>query len=70
MRVAEELRGNLASLSVAAKRSSTGSVLSCTIALSLARREANFFVILRRRPFFSIELFLAILIAPYVSASE
>src|SRR5271169_443205 len=70
MRVADELRGNSASLRVAAKRSSTGSFLSCTIALSLARRLAKLFVILRRRLFFSIILFFAITLAPYVSAFE
>jgi len=33
--------------------------------LSFARRGANCFVILRRRLFFSIELFFAIPLAPY-----
>jgi hypothetical protein len=60
MRVADELRGISASLSVAAKRSSTATDLSLTIALSRARRFENFFVIRRRRLFFSIELFFAI----------
>jgi hypothetical protein len=64
------LRGNSASLRVAANRSSVGSFLSCAIALSLERRPANFFVILRRRLFFSIELFFAILISPYGPAFE
>jgi hypothetical protein len=38
--------------------------------LSALRRLANFFAILRRRLFFSIELFFAILISPYGPASE
>jgi hypothetical protein len=58
--VADELRGSSASLSVAAKRSSTGFDLSLAISFSRARRPANDFVILRRRLFFSIELFFAI----------
>src|SRR6185312_13637195 len=70
MRVREELRGSSASLRVAAKRSSTGRSLSCTMALSLPRRLANFFAILRRRLFFSIELFFAIRLAPNGSAYE
>src|SRR5579883_2058610 len=60
MRVAEELRGNVASLREAAKRSSIGLVLSIAIALRRPRRPENFLVILRRRLFFSIELFFAI----------
>jgi hypothetical protein len=60
MRVADELRGNSASLSVAAKRSSTGLSLSWTIAFKRARRPENFFAIRRRRLFFSMELFFAI----------
>jgi len=60
-RTLEELRGNSASFNVAAKRSSIGSFLSCAIALSFARRLANFFAIFRRLLFFSIELFFAIL---------
>src|ERR1700751_5034013 len=60
MRVAEALRGNVASLRDAAKRSSIGLVLSIAIALRRERRPENFLVILRRRLFFSIELFFAI----------
>src|SRR5665213_1094106 len=70
MRVADELRGNSASLRVAAKRSSIGRFLSDTIALSFARRPANCFVIRLRRLFFSIELFFAINLAPCGSAYE
>src|SRR5512144_364282 len=61
MRVLEEFRGNSASFSEAAKRSSIGNFLSCAIVFNFARRLANFFAILRRLLFFSIELFLAIL---------
>jgi hypothetical protein len=60
MRVADELRGISASFSVAANRSSIGLFLSCAIAFKRARRPAICFVILRRRLFFSIELFFAI----------
>src|SRR5205823_2218292 len=60
MRVGEELRGSLASLSRAPKRSSGLSLLSTAIALSSARLPAYCFAILARRLFFSIELFLAI----------
>jgi hypothetical protein len=70
MRVAEELRGNSASLRVAANRSSIGSFLSWAVALSALRRLENFFAIRRRRLFFSIILFFAILLAPYDSAFE
>jgi hypothetical protein len=55
------LRGNLASLSVAAKRSSIGLFLSFAMALNRARRPVYCFVIRRRRLFFSIILFFAIL---------
>jgi len=61
MRVLDELRGNSASFSDAAKRSSIGSFLSYAIAFNFARRLAYCFAILRRRLFFSIELFFAIL---------
>src|SRR5262245_36778170 len=60
MRVAEPLRGSAASLSEAAKRSSIGLVLSIAIALRRDRRPACDLLILRRRLFFSIELFFAI----------
>src|SRR5579885_3474363 len=70
MRVADELRGNSASLRAAANRSSVGNFLSRAIALSLARRLAYCFAILRRRSFFSIELFFAIRFSPYGSAFE
>src|SRR5215510_10366306 len=69
MRVAEELRGSSASLSVAANRSSIGLVLSRAIALSRARRPEYFLVSRRRRLFFSIELFFAINVS-WLSASE
>src|SRR5690242_4052960 len=69
MRVLEELRGTCASLSAAAKRSSMGSDLFCAISLSLARRPEYFFASLRRRLFFSIELFFAISVS-WVSAFE
>src|ERR1051326_1488777 len=59
-RVAEELRGNCASFSAAANRSSVGSALSRATALSRDRLPENFFASLRRRLFFSIELFFAI----------
>src|SRR5438067_1439388 len=68
-RVADELRGNSASLSVAAKRSSIGAFLSEASSLRLARRSAYCFVSFCRRLFFSIELFLAIKIS-WLSASE
>src|SRR6185437_1141796 len=70
MRVADELRGSSASLSVAAKRSSTGLVLSWAIALRRARRPEYFLLNRRRRLFFSIELFFAIYFSPRRSASE
>jgi hypothetical protein len=60
MRVFDELRGNSASLRVAAKRSSTGKLLSRAIAFKRARRGPNVFDIRFRRLFFSIELFFAI----------
>src|SRR5437588_12936527 len=60
-RVPEELRGSSASLSAAANRSSIGSDLSRATALSRWRRPENFLASLRRRSFFSIELFFAIL---------
>jgi hypothetical protein len=60
MRVADELRGSSASFSVAAKRSSVGLDLSMAIAFSRVRRPEYFFDSLRRRLFFSIELFFAI----------
>jgi hypothetical protein len=63
MRVAEELRGISANFRVAAKRSSIGLDLSRAISLSFERRAENCFVILRRRLFFSIELFFAIRIS-------
>src|SRR5579872_328890 len=70
MRVAEELRGNSASLRVAAKRSSIGTFLSRAIVLSALRRLANCFAILRRRLFFSTILFFAMPSSPYGSAYE
>jgi hypothetical protein len=60
MRVLDELRGTCASLSAAAKRSSMGSDLFCAISLSRVRRPEYSFASLRRRLFFSIELFFAI----------
>src|SRR3954451_15066541 len=69
IRVADELRGNSASFSVAAKRSSIGFFLSAMMALSLARLAAAFLVIFFRRLFFSIELFFAML-GSWVSAFE
>src|SRR3954465_3160138 len=69
IRVAEELRGNSASFSVAAKRSSIGFFLSAMMALSFARFCAAFLVIFFRRLFFSIELFFAML-GSLVSAFE
>src|SRR5258708_5105010 len=69
MRVADELRGISASLRVAAKRSSIGAFLSEAAFLRSARRSAYCFVSLRRRLFFSIELFFAIKIS-WISASE
>src|ERR1700749_2756001 len=64
MRVGDELRGSLASLSRAPKRSSGLSLLSTAIALSSARLAAYCFAILARRLFFSTELFLAIFGSP------
>src|SRR5262245_1182928 len=69
MRVGDELRGISASFSEAAKRSSIGLVLSIAIALSRERRPENFLASLRRRLFFSIELFFAIKVS-WVSAFE
>src|SRR5262245_35003483 len=69
MRVFEELRGTWASLSVAANRSSVGKFLSRAISLSRWRRPEYFLAILRRRLFFSMELFFAISVS-WVSASE
>src|ERR1700709_1068518 len=69
IRVADELRGNSASFSVAAKRSSIGFFLSAMMALSFARAGAAFLVIRLRRLFFSIELFFAML-GSWVSAFE
>src|SRR5215813_704822 len=69
MRVADELRGSSASLSAAANRSSIGLFLSRAIFFSRARRPEYFLVSLRRRLFFSIELFFAINIS-WLSASE
>src|SRR5258708_39460654 len=69
MRVADELRGSSASLSVAANRASIGLFLSRAIALSRARRPECFLVSLRRLLLFSIELFFAISIL-LLSASE
>src|SRR5882762_5032036 len=60
MRDGDELRGNSASLRVAAKRSSIGRLLSRAIALRRARRGPKVFDIRFRRLFFSIELFFAI----------
>jgi len=60
MRVAAALRGISASFRDAAKRSSIGLVLSMMIALRRSRPGRACFAILRRRLFFSIELFLAI----------
>src|SRR5215470_10168279 len=68
MRVAEALRGSSASLSVAANRSSIGLVLSRAIAFSRERRPEYFLLSLRRRLFFSIELFFAINVS-WLSAS-
>src|SRR5215467_13380152 len=64
MRVGDELRGSLASLSRAPKRSSGLSLLSTAIAFSAARLAAYCFAILARRLFFSTELFLAICLSP------
>src|SRR5436190_8958594 len=69
MRVAEELRGSSASLSVAANRSSIGLSLSRATALSRARRPEYFLLSLCRLLFFSIALFFAIN-SSWVSASE
>src|ERR1043166_2345403 len=69
MRVFDELRGTCASLSAAAKRSSVGSDLLCAISLSRARRPEYLLASLRRRLFFSIELFFAIWVS-WVSAFE
>src|ERR1043165_5906800 len=69
MRVFDELRGTCASLSAAAKRSSVGSDLLYAISLSRARRPEYFLASLRRRLFFSIELFFAIWVS-WVSAFE
>src|SRR5262245_53225575 len=69
MRVREELRGTWASLSAAANRSSMGSDLSWVTALSRARRPWSFLASLRRRLFFSIELFFAITVS-WLSAFE
>src|SRR5437764_12595382 len=69
MRVADELRGNSASFSVAANRSSIGFFLSAMMAFSFARLDAAFLVIRLRRLFFSIELFFAML-GSWVSAFE
>src|ERR1700730_7333726 len=69
MRDGEELRGSSASLSVAAKRSSVGLLLSRAISLSRARRPENFSANRRRRLFFSIELFFAIRVS-WCSAFE
>src|SRR6476620_6082719 len=63
MRILAELRGISASFSVAAKRSSMDSVLSMTIAFNRVRRPAWDFAMRLRRLFFSIELFLAILVS-------
>jgi hypothetical protein len=60
MRVAEELRGISASLSVAANLSSIGVFLSRAMARNRERRPEYFLVSLRRLLFFSIELFFAI----------
>ena len=65
----DELRGISASFSDAAKRSSIGLVLSLAIALSRVRRPEYFLASLRRRLFFSIELFFAIKFS-WVSAFE
>jgi hypothetical protein len=59
-RVAEELRGISASLSVAANRSSMGLFLSRATALSRERRPAYLLLSLRRLLFFSIALVFAI----------
>src|SRR5262249_5599472 len=69
MRVAEELPGSSASLRAAAKRSSIGFPLSPAIALSRDRRPEYFLLSLRRRLFFSIELFFAINVS-WLSAFE
>src|SRR3954471_17635950 len=63
MRILAELRGISASFSVAAKRSSMDLVLSMTIAFNRVRRPAWDFTMRLRRLFFSIELFLAILVS-------
>src|SRR5262249_23141203 len=68
-RVADELRGSSASLRVAAKRSSIGLFLSRAIALRRERRPEYFLLSLRRRLFFSIELFFAINVS-WLSAFE
>src|SRR5260370_4512785 len=59
MRVADELRGNSASLSRAANCSSGGSERSSAIALSRARFDAMRFTSCARRRFLSTELFFA-----------
>src|SRR5688572_28679690 len=69
MRVADELRGSSASLSVAANRSSIGLLLSRAIALSLDLLPEYFLLSLRRLLFFSIELFFAINVS-WLSAFE
>src|SRR5258708_36865980 len=60
MRVADPLAGRWARFREAAQRHSIGLVLSPAISLRRDRRPENFFVSLRRRLFFSIELFFAI----------
>src|ERR1041384_8318706 len=60
MREAAPLRGSSASLREARNRSSIGFFLSIAIAFRRERLPANFFAILRRRLFFSIELVFAI----------
>src|SRR5215468_2253008 len=64
MRVGEELRGSLASLSRAPKRSSGVSLSSTAIALSAARLAAYCFAILARRLFLLTELVLAMCLSP------
>src|SRR5260370_16580507 len=59
MRVADELRGNSASLSRAANCSSGGSERSSAIALSRARFDAMRFTSCARRRFLGPELFFA-----------
>jgi hypothetical protein len=60
MRVGDELRGSCANFSAAANRSSIGSDLFWVISLSRERRPESCLDSLRRRLFFSIELFFAI----------